>query len=223
MALFQCTIKAGKAILLLCIAGMCTVSVYAQKEWTLKSNKDGIKVFTRTESTSGLKEIKVQCAVKASLSQMVALVMDVNAGVDWVYATKSSSLLKKVSASELYYYSEVEMPWPLTNRDFISHLSVSQHPETKIVTINGPTVPGYVPEKEDIIRVQHSTGKWVLTPAAGQQVYIDYTLLVDPGGSIPTWLVNLFATKGPTETFRKLKEQIAKPAYAQASLPYITN
>lgn len=205
------------------IACLYSVSVYAQKEWTLKSNRDGIKVLTRTESASGLKEIKVQCTVKASLSQMVALVMDVNAGVDWVYATRSSTLLKRVSASELYYYSEVEMPWPLSNRDFIAHLIVSQDAVTKTVTINGPTVPGYVPEKEDLIRVQHSTGKWLLSPAANHSVLIDYTLLVDPGGSIPTWLVNLFATKGPMETFRKLKQQIVKPAYAQASLPYIVD
>lgn len=205
------------------ISCLCSIPAQAQKDWSLRSNKEGIKVFTRTEAASGLKEIKVQCAVQATLSQMVALVMDVNAGADWVYATRSSTLLKRVSASELYYYSEVEMPWPLTNRDFISHLMVSQDAATKTVTINGPTVPGYVAEKEDIIRVQHSAGKWVLTPLAGQQVHIDYTLLVDPGGSIPTWLVNLFATKGPTETFRKLKTQITKPAYARASLPYIVN
>ncbi|MBL7711894.1 MAG: lipid-binding protein [Chitinophagaceae bacterium] len=216
-------IAARKALLTAGISCLCCLSVQAQKDWSLRSNKEGIKVFTRTESASGLKEIKVQCAVQATLSQMVALVMDVNAGTDWVYATRSSTLLKRVSASELYYYSEVEMPWPLTNRDFISHLMVSQDPVTRTVIINGPTVPGYVPEKEDIIRVQHSSGKWVLSPAADHSVNIEYTLLVDPGGSIPTWLVNLFATKGPTETFRKLKTQITKPAYARAALPYITN
>lgn len=197
--------------------------VFAQKEWIRKSAKEGITVFTRTDEVSGLKEIRVQCKVPATLSQMVALLMDVHAGKDWVYSTKSATLLKAVSPSELYYYSEVEMPWPLSNRDFIAHLIVSQHPVSRVVTVDGPTVASMVPEKKDIVRVKRSSGRWVLTPLADKMIHVDYTLSVDPGGNIPVWLVNLFATKGPTETFRRLKTQIAKPAYAGITLPYIVN
>jgi hypothetical protein len=196
---------------------------FAQKEWTRKSNKDGIVVFTRTDEASGLKEIRVQCKVPATLSQMVALLLDVKAGKEWVYSTKSATLLKTVSPSELYYYSEVAMPWPLSNRDFIAHLIVSQHPVSKVVTVDGPTVANMVPEKEDVVRVKRSSGRWVLTPLADKLVQVEYTLSVDPGGNIPIWLVNLFATKGPTETFRKLKAQITKPAYSGISLPFIVN
>lgn len=207
--------------LAMCIYTPALVS--AQKEWTRKSMKDGISVFTRTDEVSGLKEIRVQCQVPATLSQMVALLMDVNAGKDWVYSTKSATLLKAVSPTELYYYSEVEMPWPLSNRDFIAHLIVSQHPVSRVVTVDGPTVASMVPEKKDIVRVKRSSGRWVLTPLTNKMIHVDYTLSVDPGGNIPVWLVNLFATKGPTETFRRLKAQIAKPAYSGITLPYIVN
>ncbi|RZJ65117.1 MAG: lipid-binding protein, partial [Flavobacterium sp.] len=115
--------------------------VFAQADWTLKSAKNGMDIYTKTVSASGLKGIKVKCNLPAKLSQMVALILDVNAGEDWVYGTKSSTLLKKVSPSELYYYSEVDIPWPINNRDFIAHLIVSQDPRTKVVTINGPTEP----------------------------------------------------------------------------------
>lgn len=210
-------------IFLWCILIHFPFSGMAQKDWTRKSVKDGISVFTRTDEESGLKEIRVQCKVPATLSQMVALLLDVNAGKDWVYSTKSATLLKSVSPSELYYYSEVEMPWPLSNRDFIAHLIVSQHPVSKVVTVDGPTVASFVPEKKDIVRVKRSSGRWVLTPLADNTIHVDYTLSVDPGGNIPVWLVNLFATKGPTETFRKLKKQITRPAYAGIKLSYITN
>lgn len=207
--------------LLLCVLHF--IPAVAQKEWTRKSNKEGIAVFTRTDENSGLKEIRVQCKVPATLSQMVALLMDVNAGKEWVYSTKSATLLKTVSPSELYYYSEVEMPWPLSNRDFIAHLIVSQHPVSKVVTVDGPTVANFVPEKKDIVRVKRSSGRWILTPLPDKTIHVDYTLSVDPGGNIPIWLVNLFATKGPTETFRKLKTQIGKSAYAGIKLPYIVD
>lgn len=197
--------------------------VFAQADWTLKSAKNGMDIYTKTVSASGLKGIRVKCNLPAKLSQMVALILDVNAGEDWVYGTKSSTLLKKVSPSELYYYSEVDIPWPINNRDFIAHLIVSQDPRTKVVTINGPTEPNYLPVKENIVRVNHSNGKWVLTPIKSNLIQIDYTLEVDPGGTIPVWLVNLFATSGPSETFKKMKTQIQKPQYVNANLSFIDN
>src|SRR5690606_21955176 len=134
----------------------------AQTDWKLKIDKEGVSVYTKTVSESGLKAIRVRCSIPATLSQIVALVLDVNAGTEWVYSTKSSVLLKRVSPSELYYYSEVALPWPLSNRDFIAHLIVTQDPRSKVVTIHGPTIPEYVPVKEDIVRVYHSSGKWTL-------------------------------------------------------------
>jgi hypothetical protein len=195
----------------------------AQTDWTLKKTNDGINIYTKTVSASGLKGIKVKCSLPAKLSQMVALIMDVDSGEDWVYGTKSSILLKKVSPSELYYYSEVDIPWPLSNRDFIAHLIVSQDPRTKVVTINGPTEANYLPVKKNIVRVNHSNGKWILTPTKNNIIQIEYTLEVDPGGTVPVWLVNLFATNGPTETFKKMKAQVQKSQYVNANLSFIDN
>jgi len=198
-------------------------ALLAQADWTLKSNKDGLNIYTKTVSTSGLKGIRVKCSLPAKLSQVVALIMDVDAGEEWVYGTKSSFLLKRISPLELYYYSEVDIPWPISNRDFIAHLTVSQDPNTKVVTISGPTEANYLPTKPHIVRVNASNGKWVLTPTKNNLVLIDYTLEVDPGGTVPVWLVNLFATSGPIETFKKMKEQVKKPKYVNANLSLINN
>jgi hypothetical protein len=122
--------------------------VWAQSEWTLATNKDDIKVFTKAVPDSKIKAIKVEGVFNASPSQLVTLIMDVNSSADWMYHTKSSTLIKQVSATELYYYSEVSMPWPIQNRDFVAHLIVSQNPQTKVITIQGPTVAGMVPQKQ---------------------------------------------------------------------------
>jgi hypothetical protein len=191
-----------------------------QDDWKLKQNKDGIEIYTKPLENSHLKGIKVKCALPVTLSQLVTVIMDVNTAVEWVYSTKSSSLLKKTSPSELYYYSEVSLPWPINNRDFVAHLKVSQDPHSKVVTIDGPVIPNYIPEKKDIIRVRSSYGKWVLTPQKNN-VKIEYTLETDPGGSLPAWLVNLFVAKGPHETFVKLKQQLQKAEYKNATLAFI--
>lgn len=204
------------------LLGICLLG-YGQTDWELKTEKEGIKVYTRTFPDSKFKAIRVELDLEASMSQLVAVLMDVNTATDWVYATKSSVLIKQFSPSDLVYYSEVRLPWPMSNRDFIARLKAKQDARTKVVTIDGPTVSDYVPVKDGIVRVTKSEGNWVLTPAGPHRIKVQYTLRTDPGGDLPAWLFNLFVTRGPMESFENLKQQLKKPAYVHARLPYIVD
>ena len=192
-------------------------------DWELKENKDGVKIFTRDMESSKVKAIKVECELNATLSQVVAALMDVKNSEEWLYHTADNHMVKQVSGAELYYYSLVEMPWPVSNRDFIAHLKVSQDAATKIVTIDAPCIPNMIPTKPKVVRIANSKGKWVLTPVGKDQVKILYTLHADPGGSIPAWLTNLFVTQGPSQSFKKLKVHVQKPMYKNARLDYIAD
>lgn len=199
----------------------CCFAVQAQTNWKLSTEKDGIQIYTGILPNSKLKAVRVLCTVDATATQITALIIDVNSGADWVYETKSSYLLKQVSPTELYYYSEVNLPWPLENRDFISYLKVHQNPLSKVVTIDGPVEADFIPEKKGVVRIRSSVGKWIITPLAASKSKIEYTIQVDPGGSIPTWLINLFATEGPLHVIQKLKIQVELPKYRNAVLPFI--
>jgi hypothetical protein len=194
---------------------------FAQADWNLKNEKNGIKVYSGAVSDSKYKAIKVECEMNANASQLVAVLLDIKTCPEWVDHTKSCTLLKQVSPSELYYYSEINIPWPAQNRDFVAHLIVHQDPVTKVVTVDGPAVTGFVPVKDGIVRVHSSKGLWIITPLKKNYVKVVYTLHVDPGGDIPAWLVNLLATQGPMKSFEGLIAQIKKPEYQNAELPFI--
>ncbi len=196
---------------------------YAQDIWKERINKDGILVFSKPVPNSKLNMIRVDCSVSASLSQFVALILDVDAGAGWLYSTVSSSLIKKISAHELYYYSELNFPWPSANRDFVGHMRVSQNPDTKTVTIDAENVVGFVPVKHGVIRMLSSTGKWTLIKKEHGLLAVEYILRADPGGTLPAWITILFDTKGPFETFKSLRQQIQKPVYVSAQFPFIVN
>ncbi|HTI60083.1 START domain-containing protein [Mucilaginibacter sp.] len=191
--------------------------------WNLKDNNDGIRIYTRDVANSKIKAIKVECELDATLSQLVAVLMDVKTSEEWLYHTSSNYIVKQVSPSEIYYYSMVVMPWPISDRDFIAHLMVSQDTATRVVTIDAPCVGDMVPKKDKVVRVTNSTGRWVLSPDGKDRVKVVYTLHADPGGSIPAWLTNMFATTGPSQSFKKLKIHLQKPAYKKIKLDYIRN
>jgi hypothetical protein len=219
-------IKTNNAVYkLILVFLLFTHYTFAQTDdnWTLRENNDGVQIFTRNIANSKIKAIKVECHLEASLSQVVSALMDIKNSEEWLYHTAGNYLVKQVSASELYYYSLVEMPWPVSNRDFIAHLKVTQDEATKTVTIDAPCIPDMVPVKAGIVRIANSKGKWVITPLNNNQVKILYTLHADPGGSIPSWLTNLFVTQGPSQSFKKFKQHIQKPVYKNARLDYIMN
>jgi len=199
------------------------IPVSGQSEWKLIKEDTGIKVFSKTVPDSKIKAIKAELILKASASQLVALLLDVNTATKWVFHTKSCVLIRKISDSELYYYSEVSLPWPLENRDFVAHIKVFQDPKTKVVTVDAPAVPGWMAAKNGIVRISHSVGLWIITPIDKERIKLEYSLQVDPGGVIPAWVVNTFAAQGPIESFKKMQVQLKLPQYKNASLTFIQN
>lgn len=205
--------KPGISILLTCTVLAAATVVKAQGDWTLKLNKDGIKVYTKTKDGSPVKAIKAECELTAPLSALTAVLLDVNNSREWIYGTKNVSLLQQLSPTALIYYSEVDLPWPISNRDFIVQFSITQDSITKTVKAVSINKPDWLPRFKDIVRVEQSYSEWLITPLGNDRLHVEYELRVDPGGCIPAWLVNMFATTGPYNTFQKLREQVKKPEY----------
>ncbi|GAA4104341.1 START domain-containing protein [Mucilaginibacter panaciglaebae] len=191
--------------------------VIAQGAWTFKTESSGIKVYVDNKSAMKVKPIKVESSINATPTQIAAVLLDVENYPDWVYKIKSTSLVKQTSATDLFYYAEINMPWPAQNRDFAAHITVTQNPETKVITIDAPSVADLVPEKEDLTRVKRSHGKWILIPDGNNKTKVTYYFTLEPDGGAPAWIINLFITDGPMQSFKKLKVQVQKPAYRNAA------
>src|SRR6187401_2898474 len=93
---------------------------FTQESWTLKKDKNGIKVFSRKIKDFSVDELKVETIFEGSISQLAAVIFDVNNQYKWVYKTSKSQLLKAVNPADVYFYAEIECPWPFDNRDLIS-------------------------------------------------------------------------------------------------------
>src|SRR5476651_2223 len=113
------------------------IPVSAQDDWKLQKDKDGIKVYSAAYPDSKVRAIKVVANYDASPQEIADIVMDINTATEWVSHLKSSSLIKRVSQNELYYYSEVSLPWPVANRDFVAHLTRYENAQTRAITIDG--------------------------------------------------------------------------------------
>jgi hypothetical protein len=207
----------------LLLSNICLFQAAVAQDWKLRTDKNDIRVYSRQVPGSKINALKVESDFAASASQLVAVILDINTSTEWLYSTKSCTLLKTVSPSELYYYSEISFPWPASNRDFVAHIKVNQNPATKLINVHAENVSIMVPEKKGIVRVTQSVGNWYITPIDKHRIHVVYELQVDPAGALPAWLVNMLSTKGPFESFKSLRTQLQKPAYANARFNFIAD
>jgi hypothetical protein len=176
--------------------------------WTLKKERDGMIIYNRHSEISKFNDIRVDIDVPGTVEQLAAILLDVDKYTDWVYATKSSTTMRKVSDNEVIYYSEIGTPWPATNRDFYADMKVNYNLAARSLNIVSMGMKDYQPEKKDLVRIPWSRGSWTVTTETGNRIHIQYILQADPGGSIPAWILNTFATKAPMETFSNLKRKM---------------
>ncbi len=210
------------SLILVSVCLFLQFSAKSQEDWSLKKDKNSIKVFTRKTKNFKVDEIKVECEFDGRVSQLVAVLLDVNKHYEWVYKTTKSQFLKKITDTDIFFYTEIQAPWPFENRDLIVHMKMLQN-SNKIITIEANNVNDFMPDKKHIVRVRYSRANWIITPLNNKKFKIEYRVQIDPGDGVPAWILNLFIANGPYDTFLKLKEQIQRPPYLNAKFSFIAD
>jgi hypothetical protein len=182
--------------------------VYSQSDCELRKSEGDVLVYTCKTPDAKLKSIKASFILETTPSILVGHLLDIEHYSSWQYRMIESQVLKRVSESEIIYRGEVQAPWPVSNRDVVLRLKIKQDTVTRVMNFSIVTVTGIYPEKSGVVRVPRSDGKWVVTPIGNNKLKVEYSFVVDPGGSLPGWLVNLTVAEGPYKTFQTLINRI---------------
>jgi len=183
---------------------------FGQNGWNLVKNNGWIQIFESSMDQSNFKRIKVECTLDGTYDKLLQVLNNVDNHKNWIYKTKDAHIIKRVSASEYYYYTETCLPWPLQNRDAVVHIKFTKDSLNRFLQIIAIGEPDYCPVTSGKVRVPKSANSWMVTAPAPNKLHIVYVFEADPGGSLPAWLVNALVDKGPFESFRKLAEQLKK-------------
>ncbi len=197
-----------KRLFFLILISLQATVCFSQYNWKLKKEGNGIKVYASSVENSSFKAIKVECTLTGTYSKLISILTNVPQFSNWIYHSKKSELLKQNSPHDIIYHTETDMPWPLTNRDAVIHIRINTDSLPAVMTIAGSSESAMVPKSSGKVRVQKYKASWRVTMPTPQTISIHYELEVDPGGSIPGWIANMFVDKGPYETFSKLGKKL---------------
>lgn len=181
------------------------LQLIGQEDCDLKKSQDSIFVYTCKSPDIKLKSIKASFTILATTSELETCMLDIPNYTKWQYNTIDAAVLKRINPRELIYRSEIEAPWPVSNRDLVMHLKIYSEPASQVMTMSLKALPDFIPEKEDVVRMPRAEGQWIFTPVGLNKWLVQYHFIVDPGGTVPVWLINLALADGPYVTFRNLK------------------
>lgn len=190
--------------------------------WRTAREDDGVTVYVRDVPDSAYDESLARTTVEAPLETLVALVMDGASHHLWVDTVVESRVLESVADNDVFIYSRSDAPWPVLDRDAVVRSRASQDPDSLVVTVETEGAPDRLPERDGLVRVPSIDVRWTFSPLEDGTVAVTYRAHNDPGGAIPTWLVNSMLSEQPHRTLLNLRRLLTRANdYEDADLPYV--
>lgn len=204
--------------LALCVIGMLIpilmpmqILAGSESNWQLEKDASGIKVYTRSTPASDFKEFKAMTKVKAEMSFVFATIIDPTRLTHWMADTLHAEVLNQTQGEQSAYIIQ-RVPFPLTNRDGVFDYSVDKS-RPDAITIHIRSGAPAIKVNKDYIRIRNAKGYWLIerqTSEAGEtETLVTYQMLLDPGGTVPSWLANSQVVNVPFNTLKNLHKEVA--------------
>jgi len=192
---------------ILCIA---TAFCFGQTDdCDLRKDSDGIRVYVCKSGNEKFKTLRAEFTLEnTSIETYLEFLFAVEDYPEWQYNMASAEMLERISDNEMIYRSEIDAPWPLEDRELYVNFKINRDAGPDQVNIAIRNILYDRPVKSGLIRVPFFSATYLLTTINENSLKVVYHLNIDPGGSIPPWLVNIAMAEGPYISFRNLKKRI---------------
>lgn len=196
-------------ILLLFLLAACPGRIAAQA-WEFVKEKDGIRLYTRTQPGSSLKSFKGIMDLRVPVEKVYDLIGNVKNVDWWDKNVKEIRVLSYEKEKHSQYYLVYDAPWPVTDRDLCVDATITTDPATGFRTVKALPMPDLVPENPDRIRIRNYWQSWTIEPRANGVIHITLEGFVDPAGSVPDWVYNMVITGTPYKVMNGIRERLEK-------------
>lgn len=189
---------------------MASFSSFAgENEWQLKKNKNGIKVYAKEKADMRFYMYKVVTKIPVKPEVVYRQVVDFRENLKYMELVDSIKFLDHQKDRLYRNYMHFNMPWPVKNREMVMEMSVTK--DEQGIYLESDDLPEALPKNRDAIRMEDFKEKWSIQKGKNQdKSKITVTGWVDPGGSIPAWVVDLFNADTPFRYVSGIIQELRK-------------
>jgi hypothetical protein len=176
------------------------------KDWKLKRDKKGVKVYIRKVSLSPICAFMGITELETDLSTLVAFITNPLSCAKYMQYTNHAEILKQFSETEFISHTINKVPWPLKPRDVVALNKWSQNPETLAVSGKALSLSQYIPFMKGYIRCPLILTEFRLRPLDNGNIEFAMESIVEIGGWVPIWLINFSAVHVPYSSIQKIRK-----------------
>jgi hypothetical protein len=179
--------------------------------WEKVSVSGDVDVFRRNIPGSHIKSVKGVGVVYAPVDIVSLVLIDDEHAAEWVDSLAEARVLQVKSPFEYLEYNHASMPLIVSDRDFVTKVTMSVDELSGTVTIlSEPVNTSLMPPRPGIVRGQLS-GRYILEPIHdGAHTKLTVEIHADPKGLLPPFVVNFFQKDWAQETIGGIRRQTAK-------------
>jgi hypothetical protein len=181
-------------------------------DWVKVDTNRGISIFRKEIPGDPVYAYKGEGTLHAPLGKIISVSLDVARQPEWVDRLEIAKILREPEPNHRIIYLKVDLPWPVSDRDFVidARLVVDPIGKTAIYDIHSVEDP-LAPPNKCCVRGQVHYNRVELKGLDGVRTEVSAEAHVDPKGSIPKWIVNRIQKSFPKKSIEGMLKQVAKP------------
>ncbi len=186
---------------------------YADSEpevWEKIYDEDGIIVARKDVPGQDTFAFKATAEIAAPLMRVASVLIDIERRNEWMPNLANAYIVEVLNDAERVEYFHVKTPFILKDRDFVVDAKARWDKPTQTATFSFSSIVHPKVPLTSKVRGELYESKYILK-SLGEKTAIELNVHVDPKGSVPKWIVNLFQKDYPRKTLERLKVQCVKP------------
>ena len=191
----------------------------AEHKWEKAAETGGVTVLRRDKEGSSVKEVKATAVFDAAPKAVWAVINDLDNYKDFMpYTAEAKVLERSADGKEVVSYQHLTAPI-VSERDYLIKLrnesTTTDDGKTGYYKVVWNALPpekdSMMPEKKDVVRVRVNDGYWQLEGNAdASKTFATYYVYTAPGGSIPTFVINIANTEAVPKVFESIRKRLKK-------------
>lgn len=187
---------------------MSVMGTSGASEWKQKRkarNKHDIAVHMLKSPPKDVYVFKGVTHMPYSENDIMRIVLEPTHMCEIIYQCKN--IVPLSVGTQDYTYIQLSGIWPAKGRDVVIQKDVSQPHQ-----ISFQHVADIVQPHKKYIRITDLNNTWLFTPSDDGWTKVELTTGINPGGSVPSWLVNAVSVNAPVHTLKNVRKILDKQA-----------
>jgi len=210
-----------RVFIIILVMAACLEASVKVGPWKKIRESDGITGWVRTNSRSSVDEVRAEGIIDAPMPVVEAILRDVPMQKNFMFLCDDARKIELPqypnTPDSFSTYFQQRLPWPLSDRYGLGRISFMIETSTGRIIVRGLAIKAdFKPPKSGMVELPFGDVVWTLKQEGDKKTFLTYQLLTDPGGNLPSPVVNLLLKNLGVTTLKNIRKLSKLPPYRDA-------